>query len=84
VPNLANTVVVGKAKGGFRPAVYRDAKGRYFKCQVLSGPSGGPFTIRILSREAAGMPIGQTTLAGIVLGSAKTQTNCVFASARIT
>jgi hypothetical protein len=48
--NVSNTVLSGKAKGGYRSALYRDARGRMWPCQVLSGPVGGPFTIRIGAR----------------------------------
>jgi hypothetical protein len=82
MPNLANTVISGKTKGGFRSAIYRDAKGRTWKCEVISGPSGGPFTIRIPARLH--LSAAQHTLTGIVLGTSKSQTNCVFASARMT
>jgi hypothetical protein len=81
VPNLANTVISGRTKGGYRSAIYRDAKGRTWKCEVLSGPAGGPFTIRIPA--SLHLPAAQHTLSGIALGTAKNQTNCVFASARM-
>jgi hypothetical protein len=77
--NISNTVISGKAKGGFRAAIYRDARGNQWKCQVLSGPPAGPFTIRILSRLH--LSAAQHTLSGIVLGTSRSQTNCVFASA---
>jgi hypothetical protein len=79
MPNLSNTVISGKADGGFRSAFYRDAKGTMRKCEVLSGPVGGPFTIYVPSLKPAGVAVARKT--GIVLGTSRSQTNCVFASA---
>jgi hypothetical protein len=77
--NLSNTVLSGKTKGGYRSAIYRDARGNQWKCEVLSGAPAGPFTIRIPARLH--LPASQHTLSGIVLGTTRAQTNCVFASA---
>jgi hypothetical protein len=77
--NLSNTVLSGKTKGGYRAAIYRDARGNQWKCEVLSGAPAGPFTIRIPARLH--LPAAQHTLSGIVLGTSRAQTNCVFASA---
>jgi hypothetical protein len=78
VANISNTVISGKTKGGYRSALYRDASGHTFKCEVRSGPVGGPFTIYIPSLKPAGAAAANKT--GIVLGTSRGQTNCVFAS----
>jgi hypothetical protein len=83
MPNQANTVASGRADGGYRSALYRDARGRYWKCDVLSGPSAGPFTIRIGARVAAGLAASQHTLTGIALASSKASTNAVHPSVRL-
>jgi hypothetical protein len=67
MPNPTNTIVVGKTKGGYRDHYYRDARGRYFRCHVLSQQAGPTYTIRVLSRSGA-----SKTLAGIGPGTAKT------------
>ena len=79
MPNEANRVQAGKP---FKTAYYRDAKGRYFACEVLSGT--GPFTIRIPARVAAGMPSAQHTLTLIPLATNKNSTNAVHPSVRMT
>jgi hypothetical protein len=79
VPNPANTVISGKTKGGYRSAIYRDVRGNQWPCQVLSGPVGGPFTIRIPARLH--LSAAQHTLSGVVLGTTRSQTNCVFGAA---
>jgi hypothetical protein len=79
MPNLSNTVLSGKTDGGYRSAFYRDAKGIMRKCEVLSGTTAGPFTIYVPSLKPAGVAVARKT--GIVLGTARNQTNCVFASA---
>jgi hypothetical protein len=62
VPNLANTVTVGKADGGFRVAYLRDASGTYLRCHILSGPVDGPFTIFVPSLKPAGVAVARKTL----------------------
>jgi hypothetical protein len=54
MPNLSNTVISSRARGGYRSAHFRDAAGTYLRCQVLPGPAAGPFTIHVpsLSRPA--------------------------------
>lgn len=79
MPNEANRVQAGKP---FKTALYKDARGRYFACEVLSGT--GPYTIRIPSRVAAGMPAAQHTLTLIPLATTKAQTNAVHPSVRRT
>lgn len=81
MPNQANTLRVGKGKAGYRSAIYRDARGRTFGCQILSQQAGPTYTIRILSRVAAGMPASQHTLSGIVQGTSRSDVNVVLASA---
>ena len=78
MPNLSNTMISGKAKGGYRSAIYRDVTGATFKCEVRSGPVGGPFTIYVPSLKPAGAAAANKT--GIVLGTSRSQTNCVFPS----
>jgi hypothetical protein len=78
MPNIANTVISGKTKGGYRSAIYRDTRGNQWKCEVISGTPAGPFTIRIPARLH--LLAAQHTLSGIVLGTTRSQTNCVFAS----
>jgi hypothetical protein len=53
--NISSTVLSGKADGGYRSAFYRDAKGTMRKCEVISGPVGGPFTIYVPSLKPAGI-----------------------------
>jgi hypothetical protein len=77
--NISNTVISGKADGGYRSAFYRDAKGTMHKCYVLSGPIAGPFTIYVPSLKPAGVGVARKT--GIVLGTSRSQTNCVFGAA---
>jgi hypothetical protein len=82
MPNASNTVASGRSRGGYRSALYRDARGRYWKCDVLSGPAGGPFTIRIGARVAAGMPASQHTLTLVPLATSKASTGAVHPTAR--
>jgi hypothetical protein len=79
MPNEANRIQAGKP---FKTALYRDAKGRYWQCEVLSGTN--PFTIRIPARVAAGMPASQHTLTLIPAATAKNSTNAVHPSVRMT
>jgi hypothetical protein len=75
------TVQSGKLAGeGYRTYFYRDAKGNYLPCQVLSGPAGGPFTIRIPSRLH--LSAAQHTLSGIPLATSKASTNAVHPRVR--
>jgi hypothetical protein len=46
------TVQAGKADGGFKRYLYRDTRGRYWPCQVLSGPRR--------ARSPSGFPPGCT------------------------
>jgi hypothetical protein len=82
MPNQANSIASGRADGGFRSALYRDARGRYWKCEVLSGPAAGPFTIRIGARVAAGLPASQHTLTLVPLATSKASTGAVHPTAR--
>jgi hypothetical protein len=79
MPNESNRIQTGKP---FKTTLYKDAKGRYWQCEVLSGT--GPYTIRIPSRVAAGMPASQHTLTLIPLAANKTSTNAVHPSVRMT
>jgi hypothetical protein len=79
MPNEANRIQTGKP---FKTAYYKDAKGRYWQCEVLSGT--GPYTIRISARVAAGMPASQHTLSLIPAATSKASTNAVHASVRMT
>jgi hypothetical protein len=79
VANLSNTVISGRGDGGYRSAFYRDAKGIMRKCEVISGPTAGPFTIYVPSLKPAGVAVARKT--GILLGTDRAQTNRVFASA---
>ena len=72
------TVQSGKAKGGFRRYFYRDVKGNYLPCEVLSGTN--PYTIRIPSRLH--LPAAQHTLSGIPLATSKASTNAVHPRVR--
>lgn len=75
------TVQSGKIAGeGFRRYFYRDAKGTYWPCQVLSGAAGGPFTIRIPSRLHLGA--AQHTLTLVPLATSKASTNAVHPTIR--
>jgi hypothetical protein len=77
--NQANTLYAGKARGGYRSAIYRDARGRTFGCQVLSVQAGPTYTIRIPSRMH--LPAAQHTLTGIAQGTSRSDVNVVLASA---
>jgi hypothetical protein len=79
MPNEANRVQAGKP---YKTALYRDARGRYWNCEVLSGT--GPFTIRIPARVAAGMAASQHTLTLIPLATNRNSTNAVHPSVRMT
>jgi hypothetical protein len=75
------TVQSGKLAGeGYRTYFYRDVRGRYWPCQVLSGPAGGPFTIRIPSWLHLGA--AEHTRAGVVLATSKASTNAVHPRVR--
>jgi hypothetical protein len=79
MPNEANRIQTGKP---FKTALYRDTKGRYWQCEVISGT--GPYTIRIPSRVAAGLPASQHTLTLIPAATNKNSTNAVHATVRMT
>jgi hypothetical protein len=75
------TVQSGKLAGeGYRTYFYRDVRGRYWPCQVLSGPAGGPFTIRILSWLH--LSAAEHTRSGVVLATSKASTNAVHPRVR--
>lgn len=74
------TVVAGKADGGFRRYFYRDTRGRYWPCEVLSGAPAGPFTIRIPA--FLHLAASEHTRTLVPLATAKTSTNAVHPTVR--
>lgn len=75
------TVQAGKIAGeGYRRYFYRDARGRYWPCQVLSGAASGPFTIRIPAFLHMGA--SQHTLILVPLATSKASTNAVHPAVR--
>jgi hypothetical protein len=74
------TVQAGKAKGGWRRYQYRDTRGRYWPCEVLSGAPAGPFTIRIPARLH--LAASQHTLTLVPLATSRTSTNAVHPAVR--
>jgi hypothetical protein len=74
MPNYASSIpAAGRADGGYRAALYRDAKSRWWPCQIISGT--GPYTIRIPARLH--LPASQHTLSLIPAATSKASTNAV-------
>ena len=69
------TVVAGKTDGGYRRYLYRDTRGRWWPCQILSGTPAGPFTIRIPSFLHLSAADHTRTL--VPLATSRTSTNAV-------
>lgn len=67
MPNLSNTVISGRARGGYRSAHFRDAAGTYLRRQVLPGPAAGPFTIYVPSLKPAGVGVARNTLVPLAM-----------------